>query len=109
MRVTRAAQRAQQDVEEPVEAVEAVEVETKERILQDIEPNTTSEEQPEEPIPAKTPAKTPAKKGKAKAAKKGAKGRKAKTEEDDIAATVEEAELQAAASLDAEEEHMDGK
>jgi hypothetical protein len=107
MRVTRAAQRAQQDVEEPVEAVEAVE--TKERILQDIEPNTTSEEQPEEPIPAKTPAKTPAKKGKAKAAKKGAKGRKAKPEEDDIAATVEEAELQAAASLDAEEEHMDGK
>ena len=65
MRVTRAAQRAQQDVEEPVEAVEAVE--TKEHILQDIKPNTTSAEQPEEPLPAKTPAKTPAKKGKAKA------------------------------------------
>lgn len=107
MRVTRAAQRAQQDVEEPVEAVEAVEA--KERILQDIEPNTTSAEQPEEPPPAKTPAKTPAKKGKAKAAKKGAKGRKAKTEEDDVAATIEEAELQVAASLDAEEEHTDGK
>jgi hypothetical protein len=107
MRVTRAAQRAQQDVEEPIEAVEAVEA--KERILQDIEPNTTSAEQPEEPPPAKTPAKTPAKKGKAKAAKKGAKGRKAKTEEDDVAATVEEAELQVAASLDAEEEHTDGK
>ena len=107
MRVTRAAQRAQQDVEEPVEAVGAVEA--KERILQDIEPNTTSAEQPEEPLPAKTPAKTPAKKGKAKAAKKGAKGRKAKTEEDDIDPTVDEAEPQAAASLDAEEEHGDGK
>ena len=107
MRVTRAAQRAQQDVEEPVEAVEAVE--TKEHILQDIKPNTTSAEQPEEPLPAKTPAKTPAKKGKAKAAKKCAKGRKAKTEEDDIDPTVDEAEPQAAASLDAEEEHGDGK
>ena len=107
MRVTRAAQRAQQDVEEPVEAAEVVEA--KERILQDIEPNTTSTEQPEEPLPAKTPTKTPAKKGKAKAAKKGAKGRKAKLEEDDDAPTVEEAELQAAAGSDAEEEHVDGK
>ena len=52
---------------------------------------------------------SPAKKGKAKAAKKGAKGRKAKSEEDDIDPTVEEAEPQAGASLDEEEEHMDGK
>ncbi|KAG9199633.1 hypothetical protein G6514_008293 [Epicoccum nigrum] len=102
MRVTRAAQRAQQDVEEPVEAVEA-----KERILQDIEPNAASEEQPEEPLPAKTPAKTPAKKGKAKATKKAAKGHKAKAEEDDVAPTVEEAEPQAAANPDVEEEHID--
>lgn len=110
MRVTRAAQRAQQDVEEHVEAPEI-----NERALKDIEPNTSPAAPTEEPIPAKTPAKTPAKKGKGKA-KKGAKGKKAKTEEEELAHIVEEAEQQAAASLvneaaEAEQvrEHTDGK
>ncbi|KAF3011219.1 hypothetical protein E8E13_011627 [Curvularia kusanoi] len=101
MRVTRAAQRAQQDAEEPVEAVE-----TKDRALQDIEPNATPSEQTEDSLPVKTPAKTPAKKGKGKGAKKGAKARKAKTDEEDLAQTVEEVEQHVAVDLDAEHEHM---
>lgn len=111
MRVTRAAQRAQQDMEE--EHVEAPEI--NERALKDIEPNTSPAAPTEEPIPAKTPAKTPAKKGKGKA-KKGAKGKKPKTEEEELAHVIEEAEQQAAVSLvneAAEEEqvreHTDGK
>lgn len=104
MRVTRAAQRAQQDAEEPVEAVEA-----KNRALQDIEPNAPHSEQSEDPLPLKTPAKTPAKKGKAKGAKKGAKGRKAKTDEEDLAQTVEEARQQVTVDLDLEHEHLGGK
>ena len=93
MRVTRAAQRAQQDVEE--EHIEAIEV--NERVLKDIEPNTTPAALIEEALPAKTPAKTPAKKGTGKG-KKGAKGKKAKTEEEELAQVVEEVEQQAAAS-----------
>ncbi|KAF3040791.1 hypothetical protein E8E11_002846 [Didymella keratinophila] len=92
MRVTRAAQRAQQDVEE--EHVEALEV--NERALKDIEPNTTPAAPIDETLPAKTPAKTPAKKGKGKG-KKGVKGKKAKTE-DELVQVDEEAERQAAAS-----------
>lgn len=95
MRVTRAAQRAQQDVEE--EQVEAPEV--NERALKDIEPNTTAVAPIEDALPAKIPAKTPAKKGKGK---KGKKGKKAKTEEEELAQVVEEAERQAAASLASE-------
>ncbi|KAF1358414.1 hypothetical protein EJ07DRAFT_180138 [Lizonia empirigonia] len=86
MRVTRAAQRAQQDVEEPIEAHE-----DNERVLKDIEPNTSPAAQIEELLPAKTPAKTPAKKGRGKGAKKGAKNKKAKAEEEELAQPVEEA------------------
>jgi hypothetical protein len=109
MRVTRAAQRAQQDVEE--EQVEAPEI--NERALKDIEPNTTSAAPTEEAVPIKTPAKKPAKKGKGK---KGVKDKKANTEEEELAQVVKEAERQAAASLvnEAAEqeptpEHTDGK
>lgn len=93
MRVTRAAQRAYQDVVD--EHVEVPEV--NERALKDIEPNTTPATPTEEPLPAKTPAKTPAKKAKGKG-KKGAKSKKARTEEEELAQIVEEAELQAAVS-----------
>lgn len=112
MRVTRAAQRAQQDVEEE-EHVESPEMDA--RALKDIEPNTSPAAPIDDPVPAKTPAKTPAKKGKGKA-KKSAKGKKAKTEEEELALVVEEAEQQAAASLADEaaedelvREHTDGK
>ncbi|KAF3034090.1 hypothetical protein E8E12_005918 [Didymella heteroderae] len=87
MRVTRAAQRAQQDVEE--EHVEAFEA--NERALKDIEPNTTPAAPIEEPLSARTPAKTPAKKGRGKG-KKGVKGKKAKTEEEELAQVVDEAD-----------------
>lgn len=111
MRVTRAAQRAQQDVDE--EHVEAPE--PNERALKDIEPNTTPSLPTEEVLPAKTPAKTPGKKGKGKG-KKGAKGKKLKIEEEESAQVVEEVERQAAASLvteaaeeDSAQEPTDGK
>ncbi|KAJ4343994.1 hypothetical protein N0V95_006450 [Ascochyta clinopodiicola] len=102
MRVTRAAQRAQQDSEEPFETPEV-----DERALKDIEPNVTSTAQVEESLPAKTPAKTPAKKGKGKGAKRGAKVRKAKTEEEELVEVVEEAERQAAASPESKEADQD--
>lgn len=92
MRLTRAAQRAQQDVEEPIEAIE-----DDERVLKDIEPNASPIAQTEELLPAKTPAKTPAKKGRGKGAKKGARGKKATTEEEELAQVIEQAETQAAA------------
>ncbi|KAF9693582.1 hypothetical protein EKO04_008235 [Ascochyta lentis] len=102
MRVTRATQRAQQDIEEAVEAPEV-----DERVLKDIEPNAPTAAQTEEPLPAKTPAKTPAKKGKGRGAKKGTKGKKAKTEEEELAQVVEEAERQAAASPENDEADRD--
>ncbi|KZM20119.1 uncharacterized protein EKO05_0007474 [Ascochyta rabiei] len=102
MRVTRAAQRAQQDNEEPVEAPEL-----DGRVLKDIEPNVSSTAQAEEPLPAKTPAKTPAKKGKGRGAKKSAKVKNAKTEEDELAQFVEGAEHQAAASPEDREADQD--
>jgi len=102
MRLTRAAQRAQQDVEEPIEASE-----DNERVLKDVEPNSSPAAHTEEPLPAKTPAKTPSKKGRGKGAKKGAKGKKAKTEEEELAQVVEEAERQAAASSENEEVDQD--
>lgn len=108
MRVTRAAQRVQQ--EELIEAPE-----TSERALKDIEPNTTPAVPIEEALPPKTPAKIPGKKGKGKG-KKGVKGKRVKTEEEELAQVVEEAERQVAASPveeDAEQEptqeHTDGK
>lgn len=101
MRVTRAAQRAQQDLYEPVDAAEV-----DERVLKDIEPNTTPADQPEEPLPVKTPAKTPAKRGKAKGAKKGAKSKNAKEDEEDIAQVSDEATRQVAAGPDPDQEHM---
>ncbi|KAF1928580.1 uncharacterized protein M421DRAFT_420469 [Didymella exigua CBS 183.55] len=91
MRVTRAAQRAQEDMEEDVAAPEV-----SERALKDIEPNATPAAPTEEPLSAKTPAKTPAKKGRGKG-KKGAKGKKAKSEGEAVQ-VVGEAERQAAAS-----------
>jgi hypothetical protein len=100
MRLTRAAQRAQQDVEEPTDAPDTTE--PSQRALKEIAPNTPLDEaQPEEPLPKKTPAK----KGKAKGAKKG-KGKKAKAteedaeEEDEPAQSVPEDEPEAAASLE---------
>ena len=106
MRVTRAAQRAQLDVEQPVEAPEA-----NERVLKDIEPNASPAAQDEEPLPAKTPAKTPSKKGKGKGAKKGARGKKTKTEEEELAEVVEEADQQAVGSTEQDrvQESKDGK
>lgn len=77
MRVTRAAQRAQQDGEEHPEAPEA-----HARALKDIEPNTSPVASTEELLPAKTPAKTPAKKGKGKPGRKGTKSKQAKTKEE---------------------------
>lgn len=93
MRVTRAAQRAQQDGEEQAEAPEV-----HGRALKDIEPNTSPAAQTEEPLPAKTPAKTPAKKGKGKPGRKGAKSKTASTGEE-AAQDGEEPELQATESV----------
>ncbi len=92
MRVTRAAQRAQQDAEVPIEAPEA-----NERVLKAIELNTSPSDQTEESLHAKTPAKTPAKKAKGKSGRKGAKSKKASADEVD-SQVAEEVEQQAIAS-----------
>lgn len=103
MRLTRAAQRAQQNVDELVDATD------QERApLNEISHNTTPElAEPEESMPmktpaktsAKTPAKTPAKKSKKGGAKKGAKGKKGKAiEDEEHIGHVTEDERQAAAS-----------
>lgn len=95
MRLTRAAQRAQQNVDNPVDTTD------QERApLNEISHNASSElTDPEEPLPQKTPAKTPAKKGKKGAAKKGTKGKKGKAVDDeDQTQVVAEDERQAAAS-----------
>ncbi len=104
MRVTRAAQRAHQDVEEVVEAPEV-----SERVLKDIEPNSSPLVLSEEPVPAKTPAKAPAKKGKGKGAKKGAKGKKGKAAEEEVAQLVEENEMNEDAEQDLSQEHAGGE
>ena len=76
MRLTRAAQRAQQ-VDEPT--TDATEV--KDRTpLNEISPNASPElVAPEEAVPKKTPARTKSKKG----GKKGGKGKKVKVEEEE--------------------------
>lgn len=80
MRLTRAAQRAQEDPKstssEPIEATKGAD----RAALHDISPNASPEQLPSvQDPPPKTPAKTPAKKGKAKGgAKKGVKGKKTK-------------------------------
>lgn len=83
MRLTRAAQRAQEGPEptsEPVEGANGTDC----AALDDSVPNAPPEPvQCEEEVPPKTPAKTPAKKGKGKGgAKKGAKGKKTKPVEE---------------------------
>lgn len=74
MRLTRAAQRAQQGADETNDAPDV-----KERaVLNEISPNASPEQvQAVEDLPKKTPAK----KTKAKATKKGAKGKKTKSAE----------------------------
>jgi hypothetical protein len=92
MRLTRAAQRAQQDVEEPTDAPDTTE--PSQRALKEIAPNTPLDEaQPEEPLPKKTPAK----KGKGKKAKATEEDAE---EEDEPAQPVPEDEHEAAASLE---------
>jgi len=85
MRLTRAAQRAQEGPDSASEPIEAVNGRSR-AALHDISPNTSPEQpQCEEERPPKTPARTPAKKGKAKGgAKKGAKGKKTKNIEEQL-------------------------
>jgi hypothetical protein len=75
MRLTRAAQRAQQDVDEPTtDAAEAIERSP----LHEISANASPEQSaPVEEAPKKTPARSKSKKG----GKKGAKGKKGKAAE----------------------------
>jgi hypothetical protein len=89
MRLTRAAQRAQEGVDEPTpDATQATES-TERGPLNEISPNTSPEQAaPVEEIPKKTPARSKSKKG----AKKGAKGKKAKVIEEEQAQAVEEQE-----------------
>jgi hypothetical protein len=102
MRLTRAAQRAQEGIDEPTtDATQATES-TKRGPLNEISPNASPEQAaPVEEIPKKTPARSKSKKG----AKKGAKGKKAKAIEEEQAPAAEEQEQeQERAADDAEVE-----
>ncbi|KAH8730094.1 hypothetical protein GQ44DRAFT_607306 [Phaeosphaeriaceae sp. PMI808] len=90
MRLTRAAQRAQQNVDEP----STVASELKERApLNDISPNASPELiAPVEELPQKTPSKSKSKRG----GKKGGKGKKAKVAEEENIQLVLEDEQQVA-------------
>lgn len=92
MRLTRAAQRAQQNVDEPtIDAPEDVERSP----LNEISPNASPELiAPAEEAPKKTPARSKSKKG----AKKGGKGKKGKVVEEEPVQIVLEDERQAAGS-----------
>jgi hypothetical protein len=89
MRLTRAAQRAQEGIDEPTtDATQATES-TERGPLNEISPNASPEQAaPVEEIPKKTPARSKSKKG----AKKGAKGKKAKAIEEEQAQAAEEQE-----------------
>jgi hypothetical protein len=93
MRLTRAAQRAQQSVDEPTtDATEATES-TERSPLNEISPNASPEQAaPVEEPPKKTPARTKSKKG----GKKGAKGKKAKAVEEEQVEAPPEDEKQVA-------------
>jgi hypothetical protein len=92
MRLTRAAQRAQEGVDEPTtDATQATEA-TERGPLNEISPNASPEQAaPVEEIPKKTPARTKSKKG----AKKVAKGKKAKAVEEEQAQVAEDQEQDA--------------
>ncbi|KAF2848980.1 hypothetical protein T440DRAFT_453414 [Plenodomus tracheiphilus IPT5] len=104
MRLTRAAQRAQEGTEATADHDHdqaALTDNTDRAALNEISANASPEQdQHEEDLPKKTPAKTPAKKGKKGGAKKGAKGKKAKnTEEQQEEESVQEAVQDAPAEV----------
>jgi hypothetical protein len=101
MRLTRAAQRAQQTVDEPI--TDATET-TERSPLNEISPNGSPEQiAPAEELPQKTPARSKSKKG----GKKGGKGKKGKVAEEEQAQEVLNAEEQAQEVLDDEEQAPD--
>ncbi|KAF2035393.1 hypothetical protein EK21DRAFT_84464 [Setomelanomma holmii] len=95
MRLTRAAQRAQENVEEPITDATEVKARTP---LNEISPNASPELiEPVEEVTKKTPARSKSKKG-GKKAKKGKKGKAAEEEEEEPVQVVLEDERQAAGS-----------
>jgi hypothetical protein len=97
MRLTRAAQRAQETVDEPTtDATQTTEA-TERGPLEEISPNASPEQAILiDELPKKTPARSKSKKG----AKKGAKGKKAKAVEEEQAQTAEDGEQAATGAQD---------